>query len=75
MQVIWVQSLGPEDPLEKELATHSSTLAWKSHGQRSLGGCSPWGHKELDRELYASFSFGLQCHNFANLRPPWGIQS
>ena len=25
----WVQSLGPEDPLEKEMATHSSTLAWK----------------------------------------------
>ena len=29
MQVIWVQSLGPEDPLEKELATHSSILAWR----------------------------------------------
>ena len=26
----WVQSLGQEDPLEKEMATHSSTLAWKS---------------------------------------------
>ena len=25
----WVQSLGPKDPLEKEMATHSSTLAWK----------------------------------------------
>ena len=25
----WVQSLGQEDPLEKETATHSSTLAWK----------------------------------------------
>ena len=25
----WVQSLGQEDPLEKEIATHSSTLAWK----------------------------------------------
>ena len=28
-QDIWVQSLGVEDPLEKEMATHSSTLAWK----------------------------------------------
>ena len=27
----WVQSLGQEDPLEKEMATHSSTLAWKMH--------------------------------------------
>ena len=32
-----VRFLGREDPLEKEMATHSSTLAWKkSHGQRSL---------------------------------------
>ena len=29
MQEIWVQSLGREDPLEKEMATHSGTLAWK----------------------------------------------
>ena len=36
-----VQSLGREDPLEKEMATHSSTLAWKIHGQGSLVGYSP----------------------------------
>ena len=29
MQETWVQSLGQEDPLEKEMATHSSVLAWK----------------------------------------------
>jgi len=29
MQVTWVQSLGQEDPLEKEMAAHSSILAWK----------------------------------------------
>ena len=29
MHKTWVQSLGQEDPLEKEMATHSSTLAWK----------------------------------------------
>ena len=29
IQETWVQSLGGEDPLEKEMATHSSTLAWK----------------------------------------------
>ena len=29
MQETWVQSLGREDPLEKEMATHSSTLSWK----------------------------------------------
>ena len=29
MQETWVRSLGQEDPLEKEMATHSSSLAWK----------------------------------------------
>ena len=29
MREIWVRSLGQEDPLEKEIAVHSSTLAWK----------------------------------------------
>ena len=32
--------------MEKETATHSSILAWKSHGHRSLVGCSPWSRKE-----------------------------
>ena len=38
-----VKFLGQEDPLEKEMATHSSILAWQSYGQRSLAGYSPWG--------------------------------
>ena len=42
MQEAWVQSLGWEDLLEKEMAIHSNILA---HGQRSLAGCSPRGHK------------------------------
>ena len=29
MRETWVRSLGQEDPLEKEMATHSSTLAWR----------------------------------------------
>ena len=40
MQKTWVRSLGREDPLEKEMATHSSILAWEipgtEEGQRSL---------------------------------------
>ena len=42
-----VRSLGGEDPLEKEMAPHSSTLAWKIPW-RSLVGYSPWGRKESD---------------------------
>ena len=48
MQETWVQSLGQEEPLEKGMATHSSILACRIHGQRSLASYRPWGHKELD---------------------------
>ena len=44
------QSLGGEDPLEKETATHSSVLPGKSHGPRSLTGSSPGVHR-LGRDL------------------------
>ena len=45
-----VQSLGQEDPLQKEMATHSTPvfLPGKSHGQKNLEGYSPWGRKESD---------------------------
>ena len=42
------RSLGREDPLEEDIATHSSILAGEFHGQRGLAGHSPWGRKELD---------------------------
>ena len=48
MKEMWVQSLGREDPLEKEMATHAGILAWKIPWQTSLEDCSPWGCKELD---------------------------
>ena len=47
MQETQVLSLGWEEPLEKEMATHSVSLPGKSHGQRSLVSCSSWGPKEL----------------------------
>ena len=45
IQETWVQSLGQEDPLEEEMATHSSILAGEYRGQRSLVGYSPWGRR------------------------------
>ena len=48
IQEMWVRSLGREDPLEEEMATHSVFLPGESHGQRSLVGNSPWGRMELD---------------------------
>ena len=47
MQETWVRSPDQEDPLEKEMATHSSILG-KSHGQSTLVGYSPWGRRESD---------------------------
>ena len=43
-----VLSLGWEDPLEEEMATHCSILAGEFHGQRGLAGYSPQGRKESD---------------------------
>ena len=45
---MWVQFLGWEDPLRKEMGTMPVFLPGKSHVQRSLVGYSPWGGKELD---------------------------
>ena len=43
------------------MAPHSSTLAWKIHGQRSLVGCSPWGRKESETTERLHFHFSLSC--------------
>ena len=109
MQETQVQSLGWEDPLDKEMATHSSILAWripwteepgrlqsmglqkvghdwvtnrrrqwqptpvllpgKSHGQRSLVGCSPWGREESDMTEWLHFHFSLSCIGGGNGNP------
>ena len=43
MQETQIRSLGLEDPLEKEMATHSSILAWKIPGTEEPGGLQPMG--------------------------------
>ena len=65
MPETWVWSLGQEDLLEKEMATHPSILAWKIPWTEEPGGYSPWGHKESDTterltlSLSRSFPFTL----------------
>ena len=56
-QKTWVQSLGQEDPLGKEMATHSSTLAWRIPWMEEPGSYSPWGHKESDMTERLHFHF------------------
>ena len=53
----WVQFLGREDPLEKEMATHSSILAWRIPWTEELGGLQSTGHKELDMTERLHFHF------------------
>ena len=43
MQETWVQSLGWEDPLQKEMATHSSVLVWRIPGTAEPGGLPSMG--------------------------------
>ena len=53
----WVRSLGREDPLEKEMATHSSTLAWRIPWMEKLGGLQSTGRKESDMTERLHFAF------------------
>ena len=48
MQEMWVPSLGQEDPLEKEMTTHSSILAWEMPWTEGPGGLYLWDRKESD---------------------------
>ena len=56
MQEIQVQSLSWEDPLEKEMASHSSILSWKTPWTEEPGGLQSMGHKESDTTEWLSVS-------------------
>ena len=51
MQETWVQSLGREDPLEKEMATHSSILAWEIPWKEEPGGLQSIGLRTVRHDL------------------------
>ena len=50
MQETWVLSLGQEDPLEKAMATHSSTLAWKIPWTKKPGRLQSMGSQRVGRD-------------------------
>ena len=60
MRETWVQPLGQEDLLEKEMVTHSSILAWRIPWTKKLVGYRPWGPKELDTTERLHFHFHLE---------------
>ena len=55
----WVRSLGREDPLEKEMATHSSTLAWRNPWMEEPGGLKPMGSQKVGHDWATSLSLSL----------------
>ena len=56
MREIRIQSLGQKDPLEKEMATHSSTLAWKIPRTEEPGGLQTMGSQRVGHDWVTSFS-------------------
>ena len=56
MQEIWIRSLGREDPLEKEMATHSSIHAWRIPWTEEPGG--------LYSQAWGKFQSALICIGF-----------
>ena len=77
MQEIWVGTLGQEDALEKEMATHSSILAWRIPWTEEPDGLSPGGHKQLDTTEQAhAGARNVMCLNHPETVPlptptPW----
>ena len=55
-QETWVQSLGWEDPLEEEIATHSSILAWEIPWTEEPGGLQSMGSQRVGQDLATKHS-------------------
>ena len=60
MQETQVQSLGHEDPLEKEMATHPSILAWKTPWTEEPGGLQSMGSQRVEHDLATNTSLVVQ---------------
>ena len=73
MQETWVQSLGREDLLEKEMATHFSILAWKIPWMEEPGRIQSIGHKEWDTTEQLNTHTHTHTHTMSSERnaSPW----
>ena len=67
--VVFCNSVSSCNPLEKAMASHSSTLAWKIPWTKSLVGYSPWGHEESDTTERPHFHFSFSCIGEENGNP------
>ena len=62
----WVQSLGREDPLEKEMATHSSILAWRIPWTKEPGRLQSTGSQRVGHDWAASLSLSIKNYTLWN---------
>ena len=65
----WMKHKLKSSPEKYQMAPHSSTLAWKIHGWRSMVGCSPWGREESDTTERLHSHFLLSCIGEGNGNP------
>ena len=70
MRETWVQSLGQEDPLEKEMATYSSILAWRIPWMEEPGGLQSTGSQRVRHDWATSLSLSLHSSTLA-WKIPW----
>ena len=68
MQETWVQFLSQEDPLEKEMATHSSVLAWEIPCTEEPGRLQSMGLQRIRHNIVTKQHNGV-CHHFLKLSP------
>ena len=70
MRETQVQPLGWEDALEKEMETHSSTVAWKIPWMEEAGRLQSMGHKESNTtdQLHFHFYFSSQARSTLNFK-------
>ena len=72
MQETWVRFLGPEDPLEKEMATHFNILAWKFLWTEEPGGLQCMGSQRVRHDLAAKPPPGKRDGKSERKREYWG---
>ena len=72
MRETQVQSLGGEDPLEKEMATHSNTTAWKIPWMEEPGGLQSMGLQRVRDNWATSLHFTTELHDQHWLSLPVG---
>ena len=85
MQEVWVWSLGWEDPLEKEMATHPSILAWRGPWTEEPGGLQSMGSQSRTQlrdwarkhETYTTVTFlnqlTIKKNHLREVRKPWHV--